>query len=165
MIRLLVVGLAAGVLVGLPTSSGARNAQPACPMSHVHYTPYPGVEQGLARLPWIAAAPDGSFKAHLFFYDPRLVPWAKDRLLGARIFTVRKRRQINPKVLWITRAKGYGRTLTMTGERLDAPGHFSATYQGFGDYPSYVSVPTPGCWRVSVTSGRVTGRVVFSATD
>jgi hypothetical protein len=50
---------------------------------------------------------------------------------------------INPKVLWITRTKGYGRMLTIRGQRLDAVGSFSATYPGFGDYPSYVNFPYP----------------------
>jgi hypothetical protein len=134
-------------------------------MSHVHYAAYPGVEQGLARVPWISSVPDGRFKAHLFFYDPTKFSWAKEHLLGARIFTTRKARSINPKVLWITRTKGYRQTLTIHGQRLDAPGTFSGTYTGFGDYPSYVNVPTPGCWRVTITTGHVTGRVVFSATD
>lgn len=68
-------------------------------------------------------------------------------------------------MLWITRTKGYTQTFTVQGQRLDAPGTFSDTYHGFGDYPSYVNVPEPGCWRVTVTTGRLTGRVVFSATD
>jgi hypothetical protein len=133
-------------------------------MSHVRYKPYAGVEQGLGVVPWIASAPGGNFKAHLFFYEGG-IPWAKERLLGARIFTTRQSRDINPKVLWITRVRGYGRKLLIRGERLDASGSFSATYDGWGDYPSYVEVPTPGCWRLTVTSGRVSGRVVFSATD
>ncbi len=132
-------------------------------MSHVHYAPYPGVEQGLAAVPWISSVPGGSFKAHLFFYGG--VPWGRQHLLGARIFTTRRPRDINPKVLWITRTKGYGSKLAIDGRRLDAPGSFSESYKGFGDYPSYVTVPTAGCWSVTVTTGRVTGRVVFSATD
>jgi hypothetical protein len=134
-------------------------------MSHVHYVAYPGVEQGLGGVPWIQSSRNALFRAHLFFYDPRRFAWAKDHLLGARIFTTRRSRTVNPKVLWITRAKGYGRMLTIRGQRLDAVGSFSATYPGFGDYPSYVNVPVPGCWRVTVTTGRVSGSVVFSATD
>jgi len=133
-------------------------------MSHVLYRPYGGVDaQGLGKLPWIVSAPAGRFTAHLFFYGD--VPWGTAHLLGARIFTTVKRRNINPKVLWITRSRGYGLTLKMRGERLDAPGSFSDTYKGFGDYPSYVNVPAAGCWRVTVTAGRATGSVVFSATD
>jgi hypothetical protein len=132
-------------------------------MSHVRYGPYPGVEQGLEKVPWVSSAPGGSFKAHLFFYGG--APWAKQHLLGARIFTTRKTHNINPKVLWITRAHGYGPKLAIDGQRLDAAGSFSATYPGRGDYPSYIEVPTPGCWRVTATSGTISGRVVFSATD
>ncbi|MBA3841461.1 MAG: hypothetical protein H0X39_02385 [Actinobacteria bacterium] len=131
-------------------------------MSHVHYTAYAGVESGLAKVPWVATS-SGTFKAHLFFYGG--VPWAKQHLVGARIFTTAKKRDINPKVLWITRTTGYTRTLRIEGQRLDAPGSFADHYEGFGDYPSYVNVPSAGCWRVTISSGRVSGRVVFSATD
>ena len=34
-----------------------------------------------------------------------------------------------------------------------------------GQFPSYVLVPKPGCWRVTVTSGRLSGSVVFAAVD
>ncbi|HEV7641634.1 MAG TPA: hypothetical protein VGO39_12275 [Gaiellaceae bacterium] len=95
----------------------------------------------------------------------RGVPWGKQLLLGARIFTTRKPRNINPKILWITRSRGYGSILKIEGQRLDGPRLFASTERGFGDYPSYVEVPKPGCWRVTVTSGRVSGRVVFSAID
>jgi hypothetical protein len=162
--RRLLILITVGVFtLGLSASSVAHTTGNACPMSHVRYVAYPGVEQGLEKVPWISSAPGGSFKAHLFFYGG--VPWAKDHLLGARIFTTTRPRNINPKVLWITRSRGYGLTLRIQGRRLDAPGSFSDKYKGFGDYPSYVNVPVPGCWRVTVTSGRVSGRVVFSATD
>jgi hypothetical protein len=164
-LRALVIGAAVVVMVELPAAAGADSSGNACPMSHVHYAPRTDAEPGLRRLPWISSAPDGRFIAHLFFYDPTMFRWAKDHLVGARIFTTRKSRPINPKVLWSTRTKGYTQTLKIQGERLDAAGSFSATYRGFGDYPSYVSVPAPGCWRVTVTTGRVAGRVVFSATD
>ena len=132
-------------------------------MSHVHYAPYRGEPKGLAPLPWVATEPGAMFKAHLFYYHD--VPWGKQKLLGARIFTTRKPRAINPKVLWSTRVRGYGLKLEERGQRLDAPGSFSSTYSGYGDYPSYVDVPAPGCWRVTVTTGAVSGSVVFSASD
>jgi hypothetical protein len=167
------VGVSAAIAVGcclvlllrIPSASGANKTVAACPMSHVHYTAYPGVEQGLGTVPWVSSAPDGRFKAHLFFYDPTIFPWAEQHLIGARIFTTQKPRRINPKVLWITRTKGYTKTLTIRGQRLDAPGSFAETYPGYGDYPSYVKVPTSGCWRVTVATGPVTGRIVFSASN
>jgi hypothetical protein len=96
------------VSLGLSASSGAHATGNRCPMSHVHYVSYPGVEQGLANVPWISSAPDATFKAHLFFSGG--VPWSKQHLLGARIFTTRKPRNINPKVLWITRSRSPPRT-------------------------------------------------------
>jgi len=133
-------------------------------MSHVHYTPYSGVERGLGRIPWIATSRGRSIKAHLFYYEG--MPWGRKRLLGARIFTTRRRRNINPKVLWVIHVPGGGPTIRIRGRRLDGPGAFAATYPAAGpDYPSYVEVPHAGCWRVTVTSGRLTGSVVFAAVD
>lgn len=164
MTRCVALVITAGIALAVSASSGARSAGDVCPMSHVLYRPYTGVDaQGLRNMPWIASAPAGRFTAHLFFYGS--VPWGRAHLLGARIFTTRKPRNVNPKVLWITRSGGYTRTLTVRGERLDAAGSFSDTYRGFGDYPSYVNVPAPGCWRVTVRSGRAIGSVVFSAAD
>jgi hypothetical protein len=158
------VAAVALVALGLSASSDAHPAGSACPMSHVIYRPYAGVDKaGLEHVPWITSVPAARFTAHLFFYSG--VPWGRQHLLGARIFTTRKPHTVNPKVLWITRAHGYGMTLRISGRRLDAPGSFSSTYNGFGDYPSYVTVPAPGCWRVTVTTGPVSGSVIFSATD
>jgi hypothetical protein len=116
-------------------------------------------------MPWIATAPRGTFVGHLFYYGS--VPWGRQRLDGARIFTTVQSRPFNPKILWtwLPARKGYGRTLTIQGERLDAPGSFSAAYQGWRDYPSFVEVPEAGCWRITVRTGNLSGRVVFSATD
>lgn len=109
-------------------------------MSHVHYAPYPSVERGLGHIPWIATRRGGSIKAHLFYYEAMV--WGRKRLHGARIFTTRRRRNINPKVLWVTPAAGAGATIGIRGRRLDGTGSFAATYPAAGpDYPSYVEVP------------------------
>jgi len=100
------------VLLGLPAASGARLAANDCPMSHVHYAPYPGVGPGLGDVPWISSGSDGRFKAHLFFYDPTRLPGRRSGCSALVSFTTRKSRLINPDVLWIPRTKGYGRTLT-----------------------------------------------------
>ena len=90
---------------------------------------------------------------------------AKQQLLGARVFTTKEERDFNPKVLWSTRAKGYTLKLAMRGERLDAPGSCAKTYNGWGDYPSYVEIPHARCWRITVSTGPISGRFVFSALD
>jgi hypothetical protein len=162
-VRLVMVGVAVASCLALSGESAADRSGDSCPMSHVHYASFPGEPSGLKPLPWTATAPGRKFKAYLFFYPN--TPWGKQHLLGARIFTSRKPRNINPKVLWSTRVHDYNLKLQMRGQRLDAPGSFTRTWNGFGDYPSYVEVPAPGCWRVTVTTGPVSGSVVFSATD
>ena len=163
-LRCLALVTASAVALGLSASTEAHSSGNACPMSHVLYRPYNGVDAtGLRTLPWIVSAPPEASRRICSSTDS--LPWGREHLLGARIFTTRKAHSVNPKVLWITRARGYRQTLTMRGQRLDAPGSFTDTYQGFGDYPSYVNVPAPGCWRVTVTTGHATGSVVFSATD
>jgi hypothetical protein len=116
-------------------------------------------------MPWVAAAPRGTFVGHLFYYNS--VPWGRQRLDGAQIFTTVQSHPVNPKILWVwlPARKGYRPTLTIRGERLDAPGSFSGSYQGWRDYPSFVDVPEAGCWRITVSTGNLSGRVVFSATD
>jgi len=136
-----------------------------CPMSHVHYASYPHVGAGLGGIPWIETS-NRSFYAHPFYWGA--MPWAKERRIGARIFTTVERRRISPKVLWIARGPA-GEALVIRGRRLDGPGRFSSIVpRALGmpaQFPSYVSVPAAGCWRVTVTSGALSGSVVFAAVD
>ncbi|MGH3002335.1 MAG: hypothetical protein ACRDM1_06700 [Gaiellaceae bacterium] len=135
-----------------------------CPVSHVHYTPAPGESGGLRSVPWVEAS-NGAFRAHLFYYGA--TPWAKSKKLGARIFTTRVKRSVNPKVLWIPRRVSGARTMLIRGRRLDASGSFTKSEHvvSGGAFASYVLVPQPGCWRVTVSSGTLSGSVVFAAVD
>jgi hypothetical protein len=135
-----------------------------CPVSHVHYRPYPGVGRGLAPVPWIATS-NGAFYGHLFYYGG--TPWRRSRPVGARIFTTVVQRSVNPKVLWISRRGARTGRLLIRGRRLDRPGSFSwrQSYRSGYQFPSYVEIPAAGCWRVTVSSGGSSGSVVFAAVD
>lgn len=151
------------VALGSASASGAHRST-SCPVTHVHYgTDTSTADKGLRGIPWVASAPNGAIRGTLFFYGA--MPWNNERLIGARIFTNASHLNVNPKVLWRTRARGYSRAISIRGARLDAPGSFNASYPGWGDYPSYVQVPTAGCWRVIVKTGKVSGRFVFLAID
>jgi hypothetical protein len=136
----------------------------ACPVSHVHYHAYPGVGQGLGPVPWIATS-NGAFYGHLFYVGG--TPWARTKPVGAHIFTTVVPRNVNPKVLWIARRKTSLATFLIRGQRLDASGSFVTRSEGVGEYqfPSYVEIPSAGCWRVTVSVGKVSGSVVFAAVD
>jgi hypothetical protein len=152
------------LLLALPAAGGAAGAA-LCPVSHVHYALDPTAEAGLRSIPWVAAAPSGAFHAYLFYYGA--TPWPRQHLVGARIFTVVKPRKVNPKVLWVPKTAGAGATLSIRGIRLDGDGRFSSRYPAASgnQFPSYVKVPAAGCWRVTVQTGRLVGRVTFAAVD
>jgi hypothetical protein len=165
---LVVAGLAAASLplfVPRGTAAEVGANQASCPMSHVHYSRDTTADGGLRSIPWIATAPGGMFHAHLFLYGG--MPWPRLRLLGARIFTTVKTRSVSPKVLWTSRRPGSAATLSISGKRLDKPGHFSglATRVPGNQFHSYVEVPQAGCWRVTVKSGKLVGAVTFAAVD
>jgi hypothetical protein len=162
-----VLGLAALAVVGslfCVVSAGAdRQRTGTCAATKVEYRPAPsGAPKGVGG-PWVAST-NSAFRGYLFYVGA--TRWAKTKPHGARIFTAKARERVYPKVLWL--ALGKSRTsISIQGTRLDHAGSFKATYPGVGggQYPSYIEIPTAGCWRVSVSSGRLRGAVTFVASD
>jgi hypothetical protein len=143
----------------------------ACPATPVRASAYAGEPVSLHRTAWVASA-NGTFAGHLFYWSE--TPWQRTRRTAA-IWTTRYRHRVSPKILWIARTPTSAPTVTISGRRLDGPGRFRtvARYaQGGRDgagagaqFPSEVAIPSAGCWRVTVTAGRVSGDVVFAAFD
>ncbi len=131
-----------------------------CLSAPVSYTAPP--DHGAPAIPWIHAGP---VNGYLFYYGAD-GPWKTqtDRVLittgggpPAGYAT---------KILWHVTGGSGG--VSVTGRRLDGPGRFrqrfSATPTGGGSYfPSIVTVPRPGCWRITVSSGGHRGRFAFVA--
>ena len=160
---MLVIAFAGAVPV--PASVGALDRQQTtCRAATVHYRVVKQTPRGVAGVPWVAST-NSAFRGYLFYWGG--TRWAHTRPTSAQIFNTKARVNINPKVLWVA-LQHSGSTLTIRGRRLDGPGSFDAHYPaaiGGGQFPSYVSVPTAGCWRVSVRSGSLQGLVTFQATD
>lgn len=135
-----------------------------CPVSHVRYRVDTKAEPGLRAVPWVATS-NGAFVGHLFYWGS--TSWGRRRVLGARIFTTQRAHQVHPKVLWLARRGAHHGPVDIRGRRLDAPGAFHTQFANRGtyDFPSYVEIPAPGCWRVTVSAGGASGRVVFAAVD
>lgn len=135
----------------------------ACLSAPVSYTAPP--DASAPKIPWIHAGP---VVGYLFYYGAS-GPWKTetDRVLitpGGRVPGT----GATTKILWQVRGGNGG--LRVIGTRLDAPGHFrqgfSATKTGGGNYfPSIVNVPAPGCWRITVSSGKRVGRFAFTAVE
>jgi hypothetical protein len=149
----------------VPATLGAGDGQViACRASVVHYAEIGGTPRGVAGVPWIAST-NSAFRGYLFYWGG--TRWARTRTNKAQIFTTKAHVKINPKVLWVALHRS-GAALTIRGTRLDGPGAFSTRYPaavGGGQFPSYVSVPTAGCWRVDVRSAGLHGSVTFQVTD
>jgi hypothetical protein len=74
----------------------------------------------------------------------------------------------NEKILWRFPARAaIGPDTTLAGRRLDGPGSFvehlgeASSGQTPGRlFPSIVDVPRPGCWRLTLHTGRISGEAV-----
>lgn len=163
------LGLAALLVVGggllCVASAGGAASQPTatCAATTVQYRPAPsGAPAGVGG-PWVAST-NSAFRGYLFYLGA--TRWARTKPHGARIFTTKAQERIYPKVLWLALGRSTA-AISIRGIRLDHRGSFTSRYPGVGgrQYPSYVEVPTAGCWRVSVSSGSLHGSVTFVATD
>jgi hypothetical protein len=143
-----------------------------CSPPPVHRTSYPGHGKGLDRIPWIAGRPRDAGLVGLAWYWPKNWPHVRE----ARIFTGGMAPAgYSTKMLWVFLAPSAKRLadteLRVQGRRMDGPGSFSDTfagigYEGSGGAPSYASiidVPKPGCWRLTLTTGKVKATVDLRA--
>lgn len=135
-----------------------RLAASACISALVTYS-LPSDPGAPAGVPWIHAGP---VYGYLFYYEAA-GPWKSqtDRVMitpGGGIPG-----QYATKILW--HVPGGSGIVSIDGQRLDGRGHFRQRFSvtGRNDYPSIVHVPSPGCWRITVTSGRRSGRFAFLA--
>ncbi len=161
---LVLFGAGSGLARGGTAAQASARPGARCDATLVHYRPYKGVETGLSKLPWIAIAPASTgLVGHLFYYDRSNV-WKQMRLPRLRIYSGGESPdgRINMKILWELR-RGSAMVLRLQGRRLDGSGSFSeplsSTSSNPRQFPSIVSVPTPGCWRLTLKTGKTTGHV------
>jgi hypothetical protein len=156
-------GVIGAVLAPSPAGALERQAT-ACPATAVHYRNAKGPPRGVAGVPWVAST-NSAFRGYLFYWGG--TRWLRTRPSKVQIFTTNAHVKVNPKVLWVA-LRHAGASLSIRGTRLDDSGFFTADYPaaiGGGQFPSYISVPTSGCWRVTLRSANLHGTVTFRATD
>jgi hypothetical protein len=139
----------------------AALAASACISAPVTYA-LPSDPGAPAGVPWIHA---GSVYGYLFYYGAA-GPWKTqtDRALITPGGGVTGR--YATKILW--HIPGGSAVVTINGQRLDAPGRFRQRFPVSGHYnyyPSIVRIPTPGCWRVTVSSAQHVGRFALLAVS
>jgi hypothetical protein len=72
------------------------------------------------------------------------------------------------KILWYVRVPGGSRRLTLTGRRLGGEDRVRQDFSEVSppkNYPSIVTIPVAGCWKLSLRSGSVRGTVVMRVVD
>jgi len=155
---------------GSEETPAERAAAPApCEPAAVKRTPFP---IGGERTPWVEGEPRGSgLTAVLAYWPPR---W-KD-VTRARVVTGGTMPEgWNAKTMWIfvgaeNRDRG-GPELVIEGRNLTGEGTWRDTFaaisyegqQGAPSYASIVDLPSPGCWRLTLTSGDLHGTVDLQA--
>jgi hypothetical protein len=145
------VALGAAAAVVHP-GAGKEPTSP-CSSTTVHYT---ATKVGT---PWIAAG--RAFTGNVFYYsqiagDGRVNQ--SDGLVGYA--------GVPGKVLWVPRnRRRAGATLVVTARQLDGDGAFTQRLRAASgrQFPSRLTVPAAGCWRLILRSGRVSSSVVVQA--
>lgn len=140
----------------------------------VRRTPYPGGDESMKSIPWVRAEPRELNLVGLLWYWPE--NWAHVR--RARVFTGGVAPAgYSAKVLWAflapsARDRG-GEKLVIEGRNLGTgetvrDTFYAIGYEGQNGAPSYATqldLPTPGCWRLTLTTGDLKAFVDFSAVD
>jgi hypothetical protein len=147
-------------------------ASGACSPPTVHRTPYPGHGKGLDGIPWIAGSPRETGLVGLAWYWPTNWPHVRK----ARIFTGGMAPAgYSTKMMWVfldpSAKKLADAELRVVGRRMDGPGTFHDTFAGIGyegsdgapSYASIVDIPKPGCWRLTLTTGKVEATIDLRA--
>jgi hypothetical protein len=135
----------------------------SCPATPVQY----GVQADASRetAPWIAAGPGRKrIVGHLYAYSAMLGDARVRTSPGFVLYVGRP-----AKIGWLPRWWGdWGRYLTFDGQRLDGPGVFRqrfrrAVWPQF--YPTGLTIPSAGCWRLTLRSGIRRETVVVQAIE
>lgn len=128
----------------------------SCPATPV----YQGGPGKLSAIPWVQAQPTSSgIVGHLFYAQSATTKSGTYRFLhtggsypdGSA-----------SKILWIVDSPQASGPLQIDGTNLSNPGKtFHQTIEGSGEIPSIVVVPSAGCWRLQISSGKATGTLLL----
>ena len=70
------------------------------------------------------------------------------------------------KILWWPRRRGAAHSIAIRGRSLEGGGTFVEKFSASGsNFPSIVDLPSAGCWRVDVTTGKLHGTVYVNAVS
>jgi hypothetical protein len=158
--RLAIAGsLALAALVASLAQGNAQGSTAPCAATPVHYGHPPAGDARLDSLPWIAPEPrSAGLVGHLFYYAAApSVAWGKHRVGELRMYSGGRSpdNRVNMKILWSAPNRD-GARLMLRGRRIGSADVFAQT---LSVGPSVVKVPQAGCWRLTLTTGKIVTRV------
>jgi hypothetical protein len=118
----------------------------ACPATLVQPASLPGAPAGV---PWVAASQKLAGVVFGLTADASVLElpvggvWPDGR---------------NAKILWWPRASGAGSTLTIR-----SGAYRQTVHSAGGNFPSILALPRAGCWRLTVSTGKLRGTVYANA--
>lgn len=155
------IALAWNVLAG--SDDGTRVS---CGATRVHYERNALAGYGLRDLPWVSAGGGRNvIVGYLFYYadvrtDPRF-----NRSPQLVMPTNGRTPRGSTKILWVSQGD-WGRTLLISGRRLDGSGSFDHREPGTGPgFPSIIEIPSPGCWRLTLAGAKLSAAFVVEAVE
>jgi hypothetical protein len=147
--------LAAAVAVAASLAHSGAGKEPAAPCASTtfHYTPTK------VGTPWIVAG--GAFTGNVFYYSRIAGDGRVNQSDGLIAYA-----GVQGKVLWVPRnRRRAGGTLVVAATRIDGGGRFTQRLRAVPgrQFPSQLTIPDVGCWRLTLRSGRLSSSVVVQA--
>lgn len=133
----------------------------ACPATAVHYGPI--ADAPSENAPWVAAGPGTRrIVGAVYAYADTLGDSRVRKARGLVLYAGRA-----AKIAWMPR-RASGEYLVVDGRRLDGIGSFRARYRRALSprfYPSGITIPTVGCWRLTLRTGGRRWSLVVEAVE
>jgi hypothetical protein len=143
--------------VGSSTVNAAESDSEACSPTRIHTSPLSSQFQGI---PWIAAKPASSHVRGVLFYRRQQPDGSFAELHTGGVMPDGGA----TKILWLITSRNTGRTLTVKGINHSTPDSMRQTFPRAGEvgqYPSILNIPSPGCWTLTLQSGKVRAKVTL----
>jgi hypothetical protein len=136
----------------------------ACAASVVHYDSNPTFPASIRPAPYVQVRNRGSLLAGHLFYYPAVPAWQDHLPKTFQVFTngVLGGTNLHMKILWTLTGSVAKRGLTVRGVNQTGK-HFTQFYPGGSQMPSYLTVPSVGCWRLNLDTGTLHGTLIVKA--
>ena len=156
--------LVAAVVVAAGAAAAAHatravDAAGACAAATVRYTP---TRMGLPHVDLRGAT------GHVFYYTgATLMDGRVNGSDGLVLYAGGRNGALATKILWAFPPRRSGRALRVTGRRVDGAGTYTARFPsvGGGEFPSILSLPSAGCWSLTLRTGGVRRSLVAQAVE